>query len=42
MMSNIIKSNPYEKNETMRILGKQCAIDTIWGNSELKKQIGDI
>ena len=42
MMSNIINSNPYKKNETMRILGNQCAIDTIWRNSELKKQIDDI
>lgn len=42
MMSDIIKSNPYEKNETMRILGKQCAIETIWSNDKLKKQIDDI
>lgn len=34
--------NPYEKNETMKLLGKQCMIDTFWCNEEVRKEIEEI
>ena len=33
---------PYRKNKTMFILGKNCAVETFWGNEEVKQQIRDI
>lgn len=32
----------YRKNETMFILGKNCAVKVFWGNEEVKQQIRDI
>lgn len=32
----------YAKNETMQLLGKQCAFEPFWGNNEVRRQIGHI
>lgn len=34
--------NIYEKNDTMRLLGKQCIVDVFWQNDEVKKAVNDI
>lgn len=34
--------NPYESNETMRMLGEQKTVDIFWRNTEVRKQIEDI
>lgn len=35
-------SDPYEKNDTMRLLGNQCLTSTFWGNDKVIKQIQQI
>lgn len=32
----------YRKNDTMIMLGKNCAVETFLGNEEVKKQMEDI
>ena len=34
--------NPYEKNETMRLLGNQSILTVFWHNNEARKQINQI
>lgn len=34
--------NPYEKNDTMRLLGHQFPISAFWCNGEVRKQIQEI
>lgn len=34
--------NVYEKNETMRLLGKQFVVNIFWLNSEVRKQVEQI
>ena len=34
-------SNPYEKNDTMRLLGRQC-ISTFWENDVVRREIEQI
>lgn len=34
--------NPYEKNETMRLLGNQNILTVFWRNNEVRKQINQI
>ncbi len=40
MMNNILESNPYRKNETMKLLGKQTC-EALFSD-EAKRQIHDI
>lgn len=34
--------NPYEKNATMGLLGKQYGVDIFWGNDEVENAIKEI
>lgn len=40
MMNSIIESNPYRKNETMKLLGKQTC--EVLFSDEAKRQVHDI
>lgn len=35
-------ANPYDKNDTMRMLGKQHSVIPFWYNEEVRQQIKDI
>lgn len=35
-------SNPYEKNDTMRLLGRQCTVSTFWANDVVRREIEQI
>lgn len=34
--------NPYEKNKTMKLLGKQIMVSAFWQNEEVRKAIEEI
>lgn len=34
--------NPYEKNKTMKLLGKQIMVSVFWQNEEVRKAIEEI
>ena len=34
--------NPYRKNDTMRLLGHQCAVASFWGNDKVRREIEQI
>ena len=34
--------NPYEKNKTMKLLGKQFMVSVFWQNEEVRKAIEEI
>lgn len=36
------QSNPYEKNDTMRLLGRQCNFSTFWANDVVRREIEQI
>lgn len=38
----MIIENPYGMNETMKLLGKQCAAIPFWRNDEVSKEIREI
>lgn len=39
---NPMPPNPYEKNATMGLLGKQCSVDIFWGDDEVHNAIKEI
>lgn len=38
----IIPPNPYEKNETMQLLGRQYSAELFWLNSKVREEIEQI
>lgn len=42
MYGKPLQPNPYEKNETMKLLGHQCIAESFWCNDEVRKQIKHI
>lgn len=39
---NEMTPNPYHKNDTMRLLGRQLAVKSFWGNDEVRREIQQI
>ena len=37
-----VPTNPYQKNDTMRILGKQVAVTAFWNNDAVRRGIEQI
>lgn len=35
-------SSPYEKNETMKLLGQQRSVELFWGDSQVKREMEQI
>lgn len=34
--------NPYRKNDTMRLLGHQCTVESFWRNDMVRREIEQI